>query len=119
MTQRIKVYHYPNCSTCKKALSFLKEHGIAFEACDISMSPPTSAELRQMIEHKGGIRPLFNTSGQRYREGGFAARIPEMSAEDAIRELSRDGMLVKRPFVVNKDVALVGFKPEEWQSLLR
>ncbi len=72
-----------------------------------------------MVERKGGIRPLFNTSGQRYREGGFAARIPEMSAEEAIRELSRDGMLVKRPFVVAEGVALVGFKPEEWHILAR
>lgn len=67
-----------------------------------------------MIERRGGIRPLFNTSGQRYREGGFSEKVATMSVEDAVEALAGDGMLVKRPFVLAGDQGLVGFKPEEW-----
>ncbi|MEY4669845.1 MAG: hypothetical protein RL518_2544 [Pseudomonadota bacterium] len=70
-----------------------------------------------MIERRGGIRPLFNTSGQRYREGGFSERVGSMSVEEAIEALSRDGMLVKRPFVLTKSHGLVGFRPTEWEAL--
>jgi arsenate reductase len=70
-----------------------------------------------MIERQGGIKPLFNTSGKRYREGGYSERIPTMSREDAVRELARDGMLVKRPFVITSKHALLGFKPDQWEKL--
>ena len=113
----IKVYQYPACSSCKKALAFLRDRGIAFEAIDISLSPPSEQELIEMIERQGGIKPLFNSSGTRYREGGYSERIPAMSREDAVRALARDGMLVKRPFVLTPTHALLGFKPSAWETL--
>jgi arsenate reductase len=113
----IKIYQYPACSSCKKALAFLRDSGIPFEAVDISLSPPSEDELVEMIERQGGIKPLFNTSGKRYREGGYSERIPTMSREDAVRELARDGMLVKRPFVITSKHALLGFKPDQWEKL--
>lgn len=70
-----------------------------------------------MIERRGGIRPLFNTSGQRYREGGFSEKVATMSVEEAIEALAHDGMLVKRPFVLAGDHGLVGFKLEQWKVL--
>ena len=70
-----------------------------------------------MIERRGGIRPLFNTSGQQYREGGFAQRMATMDVEEAVAVLARDGMLVKRPFVLTDEHGLVGFKPDEWAVL--
>jgi arsenate reductase len=117
MSQPIKVYHYPKCSTCKKALAFLKENGVPFDVVDISTCPPSREELVEMVARRGGIRPLFNTSGQRYREGGFSERVPSMSVDEAVAALSQDGMLVKRPFVLTKAHGLVGFKPEEWSVL--
>ena len=42
-----------------------------------------------------------------------------MSDEDARALLATDGMLVKRPIVVAGDVVLVGFKPAEWEAVLR
>ena len=87
MTTPLRVYHYPKCSTCKKALAFLREKGIPFEEVDISVTPPSKDELRTMIERRGGIRPLFNTSGQRYREGGFSEKVATMSVEEAVEAL--------------------------------
>jgi arsenate reductase len=113
----IKVYQYPACSSCKKALAFLRDNGIPFEEIDISLSPPSEQELVEMIERQGGIKPLFNSSGKRYREGGYSERIPTMSREDAVRELARDGMLVKRPFVLSPKHALLGFNPDHWEAL--
>ena len=117
MTTPLKVYHYPKCSTCKKALAFLREGGVPFEAVDISITPPSKDELRSMIQRQGGIRPLFNTSGQRYREGGFSEKVATMGTEEAIEALAQDGMLVKRPFVLAGEYGLVGFKPEQWKVL--
>lgn len=119
MSQPIKVYHYPQCSTCKIALAFLRDTGVLFEAIDISKCPPSQAELVEMVARRGGVRPLFNTSGQRYREGGFSQKLPTMSVAEAVEELSKDGMLIKRPFVLTSEHGLVGFKPDQWAVLTR
>ena len=72
-----------------------------------------------MIDRLGSIRPLFNTSGIRYREGGFSEKVPTMSIEDVVDILSSDGMLVKRPFVLTDQHAFLGFKADQWAVLTK
>ncbi len=118
MSDVITIYHYPKCSSCRDALAFLRENDVSFEAVDISQRPPSKQELREMISRQGAIRPLFNTSGKSYREGGFTEKVASMSEDEAVEALSRDGMLVKRPFVLTRSHALLGFKAERWRGLV-
>ena len=72
-----------------------------------------------MLSHYDGeIKRLFNTSGQVYREFGIKDKLKAMSDTEAVDLLSQHGKLIKRPFLLTKDVGLVGFKEEEWQSAL-
>lgn len=41
-----------------------------------------------------------------------------MSEEEQLRLLATDGMLVKRPVIVEGDMALTGFKEAEWMEKL-
>lgn len=50
----ILVLEYPKCSTCKKALSWLKENNIAFEDRHIVEQNPSVEELTQWY-HKSGL----------------------------------------------------------------
>src|SRR3978361_1197504 len=107
---QLVVYQYPQCSTCRKALKWLAARGIAFESIDIVQNPPSKAELRQAL--KGAaipLRKLFNTSGVSDREGRLGGRLVTMTEADAIDALAKDGKLIKRPIVLGKGVALVGF----------
>jgi arsenate reductase len=110
---------YPRCSTCRKAESYLKEHGIAYTYRDIKEDRPSKEELASYID-RSGLEPrrFFNTSGQLYRDLGLKDRVKEMSREEIIDLLATDGMLVKRPILVTEDAVLVGFKEAEWESLL-
>ena len=45
-------------------------------------------------------------------------RLLGMSEDEQIELLASDGMLVKRPILVNGDQVLVGFKEKEWQEIL-
>lgn len=106
----MKVYIYPNCSTCKQALKHLNSEGIAYDAIDISERAPSKSELKKMYEAVGGdVRKLFNTSGKLYREGGYKDTIKTMSSKEVFDLLSSEGMLVKRPFVISESVQFVGF----------
>ena len=41
-----------------------------------------------------------------------------MTNEEKISILSKDGMLVKRPLLIEDDKVLIGFKEEEWKKLI-
>ncbi len=113
----LKIYHYANCSTCKKALKFLESNSIEFSAIPIREKPPTKTELKDVLKaYDGEIRKLFNTSGMDYRELGMKEKLPSMSEKEAIDLLASRGNLVKRPFVVSKDAKLVGFKEDVWKQ---
>ena len=43
-------------------------------------------------------------------------RLPAMSEEEQLRLLATNGMLVKRPILVDGDRVLVGFKEAEWPN---
>ena len=40
-----------------------------------------------------------------------------MSDNEKIKLLASDGMLVKRPMLINDEVVLLGFKEKEWEVL--
>ena len=113
------VYQYSTCSTCRKALKFLSEAGIEFEARDIVSSPPNKATLRKARKlAEVSVNRLFNTSGKSYRDGGFKDKLKSMTEEEAFAALAADGKLIKRPLVVGDGLALVGFREEQWRELL-
>ena len=45
-------------------------------------------------------------------------KLPNMTEEEQLRLLATDGMLVKRPFVVDGDLVLTGFREAEWKEKL-
>jgi arsenate reductase len=113
------IYIYKNCDTCRKALKWLSERGIAAEQRPVRETPPTAAELEKALQTTGGdLSRLFNTSGGDYREMGLKDRLPGMSRGDAITLLGSNGNLVKRPLFIDGEKVLIGFNPEEWNSKL-
>ena len=115
----MKVYCYAKCGTCKKALRWLEENGIAYEGVDIQMEHPDEATLRRCVAQSGlPLKRFFNTSGQAYRALELTRRLPAMGEDEQYGLLAADGMLVKRPLVVGGDFVLVGFQEEQWRKTL-
>ena len=113
------VYHYPNCSTCKKALAWLRAQAIEFQPIDIVQQPPTAAVLARAAK-LGAVptKKLFNVAGESYRAGNYKAKLPTMTDAEAYAALAADGKLIKRPLAIDKDLALVGFDEAAWRAAL-
>ena len=80
---------------------------------------PTYEELKEWYQRSGlPLKRFFNTSGMLYKEMQLKDRLLSMSEDEQIELLASDGMLVKRPILVNGDQVLVGFKEKEWQEIL-
>ena len=110
---------YPKCSTCQKAKKWLDEHQISYEDRHIVENNPTFEELKDWYERSGlPLKKFFNTSGMLYKEMKLKDKLPEMSEEEQLKLLATNGMLVKRPLIVDGDRVLTGFKMAEWETLL-
>jgi arsenate reductase len=117
MKNDLLVLSYAGCGTCKKALKWLDDQGIAYTLRPIVDQPPTPAELARWIPASGlPVRRWLNTSGQSYRALGKAA-VDAMSDDDLVKQLAADGKLVKRPVLVAGGRVLVGFDAEKYAAL--
>lgn len=117
------IYSYAGCSTCKKALRWLKEANVPVAVVPIVESPPSAAELTKLIEKSGKpAKKWWNTSGEAYRalvlERGKDT-IAGLSTTEVAKLLSENGKRIKRPVLVQGDTVLVGFDEAEWSSALR
>ncbi len=110
---------YPKCSTCMKAKKWLEEKGMEYELRDIKSDNPTAGELKEWHRKSGlPLKRFFNTSGNLYKELKLKDRLPDMGEEEQFALLASDGMLVKRPILVNEETVLVGFREKEWEENL-
>ena len=109
---------YPPCSTCQKAKKWLDEQGIVYTDRHIKTENPTYEELKGWYEKSGlELKKFFNTSGLQYKALNLKEKLQKMTEEEQLRLLATDGMLVKRPLVVDGDIVLTGFKAEQWERL--
>ena len=110
---------YPKCSTCQKAKKWLDENKIVYTARLIVEANPSAEEFKMWYKRSGlPLKQFFNTSGRLYKEMKLKDKLSEMSEEEQIKLLATNGMLVKRPLVVDEDKVLVGFKETEWKEKL-
>lgn len=111
--------HYPKCSTCKKAKAFLDDRCVEYKERHIVEENPSFEELKKWYEMSDyPLKRFFNTSGMRYREMGLKDKLPHMSEEEQLELLATDGMLVKRPILIDGDRVRVGFKEKEWEEMV-
>ncbi|HIV85337.1 MAG TPA: arsenate reductase family protein [Candidatus Monoglobus merdigallinarum] len=110
---------YKNCSTCKKAQKWLDENGIEYILRDIKSEKPTASELKTWYKNSGlPLKRFFNTSGMLYRSLGLKDKLNAMTEDEMLELLASDGMLVKRPIIVDGERVLVGFKEDAWSVLI-
>lgn len=108
---------YPKCSTCQKAKKWLDSQEIEYTERHIVEENPTYEELKEWHQKSGlSLKKFFNTSGMLYKEMKLKDKLPEMSEDEQLKLLVTNGMLVKRPLLLDEDKVLVGFKEKEWEN---
>ena len=110
---------YPKCTTCQKAKKWLDEKGISYELRDIKENNPTLKELKEWYKNSGlPLKKFFNTSGLLYKSMELKDKLGNMSEDDQLKLLASDGMLVKRPLLIEGDKVLVGFRKNDYEKAL-
>jgi arsenate reductase len=119
---KIKIYQYNKCSSCVKAIKYLNSKKISYESIAIVDTPPTMTELKEMLSYlkiRGcTFKILFNTSGVQYRELKISDQIKSGLTEyEALKLLSTNGKLIKRPFLLTDSDGTVGFDQKIWADI--
>lgn len=108
---------YPPCSTCKKAYKALLDLGIEATYRNTKEENPTKEEIQSWIDRGVELKKLFNTSGMLYRELNIKEKRETYTQEQLIDLLASNGMLVKRPIVIQGDMIIIGNKVSEYEKL--
>ena len=110
---------YPKCTTCQRAKKWLEAHNLTYTDRHIVENNPTYDELKQWYEGSGlSLKKFFNTNGMLYKEMQLKDKLSTMSEEEQLKLLATNGMLVKRPLIVEGNMVLTGFKESEWTEKL-
>ena len=110
----IVLYVYPKCSTCRKASNWLNQNNIIFQLVDIVKEPPKKEFLELALEQFSlNKKKVFNTRGKSFKLIDF--NIEKLTNKRLIELLSKDGKLIKRPFLlINESTVITGFSESEY-----
>lgn len=108
---------YPPCSTCEKAYKALNDLGIQATYRNIKEKNPTKEEIQSWLDKGVELKQLFNTSGMVYRELNVKEKRKTYTQEQLIDLLASNGMLIKRPIVIQGDTIIIGNKVSEYKTL--
>ena len=111
---------YERCSTCKKAQKYLDELGVQYQYRPIKTENPSCEEIKEWHMKSGlDLKRFFNTSGNLYKSMELKDKLLSMSDQEKYELLATDGMLVKRPLLIDGEKVLVGFKEAEWDEYFK
>lgn len=112
--------YYPKCSTCIKAKKFLDENNIAYLPRDIVNENPSFDELKKWYLQSGlELKKFFNTNGKVYKDLDLKNKLDILSDDEKLKLLASNGMLVKRPILVDDKFILVGFQANKWLEKIK
>ena len=117
MTDDTRLYHNPRCSKSRSALELLRERGVEPRVIAYLETPPTSDELRNLLQLLAlPARALLRTGEEEYTALGLD---DESLTDDAlITAMTVHPRLIERPVFVHRGRAVIGRPPEQVLTLL-
>lgn len=107
--KKARFLHKPNCSTCRKARSFMEKRGFQLYFRDLAKERLSSAELEELIGNRD-YKDFLNCRNELFRRKNMRENPP--SRKDAIRMMTAEPNLIRRPVVVAGGRVVVGFDEE-------
>lgn len=111
MSETIRVYHNARCSKSRSACSLLQEKGVALEIVEYLKTPPSRAELAELVRKLGVPAESIVRTGEDIYKSDYKGR--SLSEDGWLDALAAHPILIERPIVVRGERAVVGRPPEK------
>lgn len=113
----VEVYGLPYCTTCQRALQYLRDRGILISRFrDLKAEPLQRSEVEDLARKVGGPEKLFSRRAMKYRQMGLHER--DLTNDDLLRLMTEEYTFVTRPVIVYGDRATAGFSTRRIDELL-
>lgn len=113
----IRIYGIKNCSTMKKALTWLEDQGIAFEFQDYKKSPIDQASIEEWLTQQPWDL-LINKRGTTWRNLDDSDK-NDVDNEKAIKIMLSNNSIIKRPILSIDGKIHLGFKDTDYEKLFK
>jgi arsenate reductase len=104
--KKARFLHKPNCTTCRKARSFMEKRGFQLYFRDLAKERLSSAELEKLIGNRD-YTEFLNSRNELFRRKKMKEDPP--SRRDAVRMMAKEPNLIRRPVVVAGGRIVLGF----------
>lgn len=104
--KKVQFLHKPNCTTCRKARSYMEKRGYQLHFRDLAKQRLSSEELEKLIGNRD-YKEFLNTRNERYRKENMKDNPP--SRERAIQFMTEEPNLIRRPVIVAGGRVVLGF----------
>jgi arsenate reductase len=111
------IYHNPRCSTSRNTLALIREAGIEPTVIEYLKTPPSRAELADLIARMGGpVRAVLRAKEDLAGELGLR---DQAVGDDALLDaMAANPILIERPIVVTDKGVRLGRPPEAVREVL-
>ena len=104
--KKARFLHKPNCTTCRKARSFMEKRGFQLYFRDLAKERLSSAELEKLIGNRD-YTEFLNSRNELFRRKKMKDNPP--SRMEAIKMITKEPNLIRRPVIVGGGRVVVGF----------
>lgn len=112
----VTIYHNPRCSKSRQTLALIEEKGIEPDIIEYLTSPPSEAELDNILTLLGIEPEALMRKGEDEFKQHFKGKA--LSRTEAISLMVQYPKVIERPVVVNGNRAAVGRPPESVLDIL-
>ena len=106
-----KIFHNPGCSKSRATLALLEDSGTSYEVVRYLESPPSEAELRDVLNMlQLSPRQLMRSGESIYKELNLDN--PALDDDALLAAMLANPILIERPIVVSNGAARIGRPPE-------
>ncbi len=113
----IKLYVSPSCTSCRKAKSWLEEHGLEYEEKNIFHDPLTRDEIKEILMLTDeGTEEIISYRSQAYKN--LDVDIDTLSMSELLDLFIEEPSLIRRPIIMDDRRLQIGYNEEEIRMFL-
>lgn len=110
------LYGIPNCDTVRKARKFLETNNVEFTFHDFRKDGLTLESIQAWLD-KQPLEAVVNKRSTGWRQLDDSQK-QQLMAGDALELLIEIPTLIKRPVLQTENTVLLGFKAEDYESVI-
>ncbi|MAM00582.1 MAG: ArsC family reductase [Alteromonadaceae bacterium] len=113
----ITVFGIKNCDTIKKTKAWLEANEVPYQFHDYRKDGIDQA-LLERLESRLGWEALLNRRGTTWRKLPETVR-DNIDRQSALAAMLEQPSMIKRPIVIDDNIALIGFDAANWENTLK